>query len=66
MSEELKSCPFCGADAEIVECANTHAGDSNQRKWFSPKCFWDNCIILQGQYETREQAANAWNNRTRA
>mgnify|MGYP006398026039 CR=1 FL=1 len=61
-SVELAPCPFCGADAEIAECADTHAGEI-QKKWFTPKCFWDNCLSLNGMYGSYDDALEAWNTR---
>jgi len=61
-SVELAPCPFCGADAEIAECADTHAGEI-QKKWFTPKCFWVNCLSLNGMYGSYDDALEAWNTR---
>lgn len=58
MSEELKPCPFCGGEAQVV------------RKPYEPKvcvgCGDDACLGFSGLgwlYETEEQAAAAWNRR---
>lgn len=56
--EELKPCPFCGGEAQVVA------------KPYEPKfcvgCGDDACLGFSGLgwlYETEEQAAAAWNRR---
>ena len=63
---ELKSCPFCGAEAEIV---NAPANRMRQIPCFAVHC--KGCNILVGRTEagrteffrTALEAADAWNRR---
>ena len=55
---ELKFCPFCGGEAEVVVFARV-----GQRPKFFPTC--TNCgAELPRVYRTKEQAIEAWNTRT--
>lgn len=53
MTEELKSCPFCGG--ETLEM------DRNNGEWFVT-CYECPCQGVEGNL-TREQAIKAWNTR---
>lgn len=60
MSEELKPCPFCGDDAEIMIKDGSHA------KAYDIKCMNDCCYLAYGAYwffDTKEEAIQAWNKR---
>lgn len=56
MSEELKPCPFCGADAVVEH------GDASY--WVSPCCPGSCTVELETSwFDTREEAIAAWNTR---
>ncbi len=60
MSEELKTCPFCGGEAEIYD-----TGDGIS---FFIGCRTDRCYLsikqqCIGQYSKQEQMIEAWNRR---
>ena len=50
---ELRRCPFCGGEAEIVELG--------KHVW-SPRCMQCECKLNQ-VYRTQQQAIEAWNRR---
>lgn len=50
-SYNLKPCPFCGEQAELIETLNGWA------------VVCDNCGAGQYAYDTKEEAADAWNRR---
>lgn len=52
---ELKKCPFCGQSANIV--------GSKDHKVFEALC--TNCFASSRVFETEEEAASAWNQRTK-
>lgn len=55
---ELKSCPFCGGEAQISD-----GGYSG--KCFATRCQNERCVAHgQAVYETEEEAIAAWNTRT--
>ena len=62
---ELKSCPFCGGEAEL-----THTNDNNHYPfvrckygaYLKPKCMANMYPWLN--YKTDEEAIEAWNRRT--
>lgn len=58
MNKELKPCPFCGGEAEVIEQNNGF------RIWHQAFCA--NCRVSQcvRDYRTIEQAIVAWNKRT--
>lgn len=58
MTDKLKPCPFCGSKADFEPKEITFYG-----VWIKcPQCG----IELHNIYETREDAANAWNRRAEA
>jgi Lar family restriction alleviation protein len=66
MSEELKSCPFCGGDAEINQIGNEHT----KSRGFEVKCLTWGCatkkramVIRQPLERARGFAIAAWNRR---
>ena len=53
---ELKPCPFCGSEAEIVPI--------NSNQWIAC-CTNEDCPIYYGlAFHTREKAKEWWNTRT--
>ena len=55
---ELKKCPFCGGDAEVVQ-HNTY-----KRDW-TPRCKQTSCCgRLQKKFAYKELAIKFWNRRT--
>ena len=62
MSEELKSCPFCGgvADFEIG------MWNGDEPKEWAVWCYGEPYTCggqMSSNYKTKEEAARAWNNR---
>lgn len=56
MTENLKSCPFCNAEAEL----HFSEGESGKRYfWVSCK----KCSCSQTLFDTPQEAISAWNNR---
>ena len=53
---EIKSCPICGSDAEIV--TKTEYGDA-----LFVRCKKFGCIEMRTGFGSRQQAAEAWNRR---
>ena len=58
MSEELKSCPFCGGKATLVETANS---------WCNVLCdkcgAMTRCFINSSEYASKTKAVEALNRR---
>lgn len=73
MSEELKSCPFCGGKASFGKIE--YSSDQEPFAWFADGtpvliAHFINCQIcgannqsFVGGYQTKEQAITAWNTR---
>ena len=61
MSEDLKRCPFCGAEAEIIG----GEGEFNVRCSNYTDVNGNDCALAMGTvfYDTREKAIKAWNRR---
>ena len=55
ISNELKSCPFCGSEAEITKW---HEG-------YFVECRGHRCGGTIGAYKTEEEAIEAWNTRAK-
>lgn len=55
--DNLKPCPFCGAEAHIM-----HVEFNDQDIWYTPQCFKCPCG-WQYNYKTIEEAIEAWNTR---
>lgn len=53
MNKELKPCPFCGGEAELVELGI---------KVWSPRCTQCECRLNQ-VYRSEQKAIEAWNRR---
>lgn len=51
---EIKPCPFCGGEAEVIE--SDHSGT-----FF---CWCDSCETRGNYYDTGAEAIEAWNKRT--
>lgn len=60
MSDELKPCPFCGAEGYIDEIESTL---SHKKIVYYPRCRTEKCPGNQGwvHYETKAEAIAAWN-----
>jgi Lar family restriction alleviation protein len=54
---ELKKCPFCGADAH----KRTHYNDRFEITGYSLAC--NKCITTTSEYKTEQKAIAAWNRR---
>lgn len=55
--DRLKSCSFCGGDAWLVE-----AFFDDDDTWYRPEC--RKCMCgWQRNYETEQEAIDAWNDR---
>ncbi len=55
MNGELKSCPMCGSNAELIKFASSV---------YCVLCHNDNCITYERYgYHTKEEAIKAWNSR---
>lgn len=55
---KLKPCPFCGGEAEFVDC------EVNPR-WFV-RCKRYYCVEQRGIWATKSEAARLWNRRKEA
>lgn len=54
MTEELKRCPFCGGEAEIIGYDNG-----------TYRCVCLNCVCAQDMFfDSPEESAEEWNNRS--
>lgn len=60
MSEELKSCPFCGSGAECRQQDWDYMPDTWQVICMDTDCFAETC-----EEESEEKAIKAWNTRTK-
>ena len=60
MKIELKSCPFCGGEAELVQQQVVGYPDD-----FYVECGTDGCVLSLGGlcFSTEEEAMEAWNRR---
>ena len=60
MSEELKPCPFCGGEADLIN------NDYVYEKWFAG-CHNGKCPVQPETYihGTKDEAINAWNRRAK-
>ena len=54
---ELKPCPFCGGNIEII---STYSDDLLNQYWYF---FCTNCLIESTLYDTEKEAINACNRR---
>lgn len=63
---ELKPCPFCGAEAGVVECTTVspnHGNPPSRTILYGIIC--DGCFAnTRTIYHTPLEAANAWNRRS--
>lgn len=57
--EEIKSCPFCGCEAQILK---SHI--SPYAIAYIPECMNPGCNSTMDRFCTEEDAINAWNKRT--
>lgn len=61
MSEALNPCPFCASDGEEIGlCYDTGQTPAEGRDWFM-RCYV--CHVETMRYDTRGEAAAAWNRR---
>lgn len=66
MTEQLKPCPFCGGKPNFYQIY-TH-GKGSKKVW-KVMCGGENgkrvdCCAILNEWNTQEEAANAWNKRT--
>ena len=57
---ELRPCPICGGEA-VITTDNDHAVDGKVYKVYIARC--SNCDTATFRFNTREEAAAAWNRR---
>ena len=60
MMEELKTCPFCGKEGEMIRVPHYSRGTLSYTYYV--KCEYT-CCRLMSPYISESQAAEAWNNR---
>ena len=65
MSETLKPCPFCGGKPNFYQI---YSGGVNSKKVWKVMCGGEDgkkvdCIAILNEWDTQEQAAEAWNSR---
>lgn len=65
---DLKPCPFCGGEASISETFTVYDGSHKTPSTYYGSCMLCGCNMkgVGGGLETKEQAAEYWNNRTDA
>lgn len=56
MMSRLKPCPFCGGEARPTSWLHSES------ETYVIQC--DNCHLDMGEFDTEEEAAEAWNRRT--
>jgi len=65
--DELKPCPFCGGEAELIRGRDLQLGSTVHEQW-SAGCKGvedgDCCGVHEPSYFTSSFAAAAWNRRT--
>ena len=61
MNDNLKPCPFCGGNPSFYQIF------SNGRKVWKVMCGKSvDCCAILNEYDTKEKAIDAWNNRSSA
>lgn len=60
MSEELKSCPFCGGESEVIK-GHERATSREMRLFY--RVFCRACQVRQLFHRSRKSAITAWNTR---
>lgn len=56
MNKKLRECPRCGAEGvTVLVGSDLHL--------YQAKCWWDNCLVLNQQFRTEEEAVAAWDQR---
>ena len=64
--EELKSCPFCGSDAEIIKLPGHKGYKVGEWKIAMAVCCQNiNCAANMGNYYEKQDAITAWNTRVK-
>ena len=58
MSKELKQCPFCGEEANIVDCSYYH-----EKKSWCAMCGNPSCFAYTEAHKTKSLAKERWNKR---
>ena len=60
---ELKPCPFCGGEAELImhKKGKPYAWENDCDHWVS--CMAEDCCARMGFCGTREEAVELWNRR---
>ena len=54
--KELKNCPFCGGDAQVIKTKDLSG-------WWYGECKSSPCFARQLASPTKEQAVEMWNKR---
>ena len=67
--EELKPCPFCGGEANIIKNEHPRLHRPIKNGLYHVECCECNVMIgydtdYGGQFDTKEEAIKAWNKRT--
>lgn len=60
---ELKPCPFCGAEAVIVNLRPRPNSHYSRKRPYVVKCSKCRCAMQYVYFETEEEAAKVWNRR---
>ncbi len=59
MNEELKPCPFCGGEAELIPYS---LGMNDDLKYWAVTCSNHDCFVHpETRYYHKEDAIEAWN-----
>lgn len=58
----LKPCPFCGREAEIIT-NRTRLADGDDNVEYAVSCTWTPCLCWTGWHFDEEGAVIAWNRR---
>ena len=60
-TKELKPCPFCGSEAEVVTV--DYQSGNRHRHRFDVTCKNEDCRVSTPSFNTRQRAINYWNTR---
>lgn len=61
MTEQLKPCPFCGGKPYFYQIYSR--GKGSKQVW-KVMCEHVDCCAILNEWDTQEEAVNAWNKRT--